>query len=929
MKKRYFLTSTTAAALAAIAFAPTADAATFKDIKNHPYEQEIISLASSNIINGYPDNTFQPNRTLSRSDVVKILGKYLMSIGFTVPKDYNSNMRFKDLHKNSNDELLRYAAVVKDAGVFVGSSGNLMPTQIMKREHMALVLVRAFSQIHRFDYVNYVANESFLQDFLDEEFLTKENEGAIRVFDYFDITVDDYFRPKAAATRGDFSGALYKMMHINQIVLEEPTIERVDVITTDRVTVTMTDGEKHNIRLDQPLAENVPTEITFELYGKRYKQTVTYKVAPLQILNVRNINGAQFVVQFNQPVDMANVYNQSDLEKIFTFRVNKYSYNIPLSKGELSSDKRSITITVNSSTAFLADYYRLTLRGSIHAENGTTLKDYTNIYSFTKDTERPSVVGVEHLNNSRVRVHFSEPINHGRYLLSFKTFANEPITGIGANYTSNGSSVELNLTNAKINGTRTLSNDQTLYGTFSNLTDIAGNVTSVATVQFKKTNPDGVMPRLLDVEQLSAKQFKLIFSEPMLTPLRSSLNVSSNGETNYVEEIEPVEGDSTAFIVTTENYLDGRTIIETRYGYYVYDVSGQQARIYTIQQFSFDTSKAQLERTDVTREHNSEYLNMYFSRNIVIGDNATIQFTGGYTLNGQRSYINLPKVARVYADPTNPKVARILLSEMLDGVDRENATYDVTATLTNVKNEYQIEMDNEFSFSFKREKDFNFNYHQLKVESVETSRTNANIKDSKTIVVNFDYNVDAETATNLLNYDLKNYTLLSATVNPTNYKQVILTFNNPVYSPTEVYLSIDDVRAQNAITRMEPYYERVYLNENISPILYSSTGSMLDGKTVLSSSIHTASNELTLSFSEAIATLPADSFVVTTSTGEALPVTTAVSTKDPSKVVLTFASALRRGQTLTINLKPNRQITDLYYNASPFRIGTVTPYNYY
>ena len=53
----------------------------------------------------------------------------------------------------SNDELLQYAAVVKDNGVFNGSNGNLLAGDNITRENMAVVIVRAFDQVKDMDLV--------------------------------------------------------------------------------------------------------------------------------------------------------------------------------------------------------------------------------------------------------------------------------------------------------------------------------------------------------------------------------------------------------------------------------------------------------------------------------------------------------------------------------------------------------------------------------------------------------------------------------------------------------------------------------------------------------------------------------------------------------------------------------------------------------
>ena len=95
------------------------------------------------------------------------MGKWLVSEGYKVPTDYKTKMRFKDLKPKSNDELLQYAAVVKDNGVFNGSNGNLLAGDNITRENMAVVIVRAFDQVKDMDLITYVAAQDFKKDVID------------------------------------------------------------------------------------------------------------------------------------------------------------------------------------------------------------------------------------------------------------------------------------------------------------------------------------------------------------------------------------------------------------------------------------------------------------------------------------------------------------------------------------------------------------------------------------------------------------------------------------------------------------------------------------------------------------------------------------------------------------------------------------------
>ncbi|WP_313238076.1 S-layer homology domain-containing protein [Sporosarcina ureae] len=144
-KYRKFVVGAASAALVASAVAPVAFAAEFTDVKdNNSHKAAIDALSDAGVISGYPDGTFQPNKTLTRSDVVKLMGKWLVSEGYKVPTDYKTKPRFSDLKTTSNDELLKMSALVYDNGVFVGKpDGSLDANGDITRENMAILYVHS------------------------------------------------------------------------------------------------------------------------------------------------------------------------------------------------------------------------------------------------------------------------------------------------------------------------------------------------------------------------------------------------------------------------------------------------------------------------------------------------------------------------------------------------------------------------------------------------------------------------------------------------------------------------------------------------------------------------------------------------------------------------------------------------------------------
>ena len=149
-KYKKFVATAATATLVASAIVPVASAASFTDVPgDHEFNQYINELVEAGIIKGYPDGTFGLYKQLKRSDVVKMLGRYLEANGVEVPADWATVQRFSDVPVTAQDqELVKYAALVKDAGVFTGSNGKLNYTQNIQRQQMAKVLNNAYEKIN-------------------------------------------------------------------------------------------------------------------------------------------------------------------------------------------------------------------------------------------------------------------------------------------------------------------------------------------------------------------------------------------------------------------------------------------------------------------------------------------------------------------------------------------------------------------------------------------------------------------------------------------------------------------------------------------------------------------------------------------------------------------------------------------------------------
>lgn len=243
-KYRKFVVGAASAALVASAVAPVASAASFTDVsEGNSHKASIDALVAKGVISGYPDGTFKPTQTLKRSDVVKMMGKWLKSEGYTAAADYKTNPRFADLTSSSNEELLEMAALVKDNGLFVGTpDGKLDPNGNITRENMAIVIVRAFDRVHDIDLATYVAGQEFKKDVVDLGKAKAEARPAIDVLDYFDITnpAAPSFNPKDTTNRAQFASFLNKAIETDYSEVASGVVGDVAVKAVNATTVEVT-----------------------------------------------------------------------------------------------------------------------------------------------------------------------------------------------------------------------------------------------------------------------------------------------------------------------------------------------------------------------------------------------------------------------------------------------------------------------------------------------------------------------------------------------------------------------------------------------------------------------------------------------------------------------------------------------------------------
>ncbi|MER2027883.1 MAG: S-layer homology domain-containing protein [Solibacillus sp.] len=917
-----FLASATAAVLAATAVVPAASAASFSDIKGSGHENAITLLSEQGIIGGYPDGTFKPNQNLTRSDVVKLLGKYLVSLGHEVPKDYKTKMRFTDLTAKSQDELLQYAALVKDVGVFQGSNGALMHRDQLRRDQMATVLVRAFKVINDFDYVEAMKETDYKSNISDLNRTTKEHQESIETLAYYAVTKQKTFSPKDPTKRGQFATFLYNMLQI-EVPKPEPekpvlTIKKVEVQAADKLRVTLSDDKAYIVTLKTPLVENVETDVTFDVNDQSFTAKVKFEVPDLKVSSIINPNGGQIAITFNQPVKLGADLNTAAINKLVAVTGVDRLGQVQLSKGQLSEDKRTLTVTINATTG-LEGRYRVVVDG-IDSATSKKLVKYDDIATFVPDKTAPGVLKVENVSATKVKVIFTEPVTNPIGVTQFKLADGSVVSGVQGTIEKNATEVIYDLSAATARG-QVLAPGTAITITFGTIIDISNNLSSPnpLTTFVTKGNKDGVVPTLTNVTQLGAKKFKLTFSEEVRAIVPADITIAQNTYSPGITSVVKDKDDANSYIVTTNGSLNGYTTISTTPGRYITDVSGEVNVFSTAYNFVADTTIPSVVSTNVVKDKGIEYLEFTFDRNVEAAAFAQVTLTGNYILNGYTYPLEKSLVGQLEKSTTNDKTVRVRLSNLTgSGVTTTSGyTYSVGATFTGVTSEYGQAVNPAYQVNFVRGSDFAQNEEKLSVLSVETSYNarQGTMIDNKTIVVTFSTHVDGNTASNLQNYTLDGLTIQQAVVKHNEPYKVYLTIKEDIAQSRGTNLTISNLRALNSVVTMEPKTELVFLNENIAPqyVYHNITGT----------------DTITLSFNEAVKNALNHSFEV--KVGDlAVPISQVYSTTN-EQVAIRLAQPLKSNQVVTITQTATSTVSDFANNKlvlSPIQFTVPTNINY-
>lgn len=271
------------------------------DIAGNTHESAIKQLYEQDIIGGYSDGTYKPDANITRSQVVRLLGRFIIREGYEIPEDALTDRRFEDIPSESDEELLQLSALLYEEGVFQGASGYLDPNNQMQRQHMAVVIVRMMHDVFEKDLVAEYKDAGFNTSITDiHKVLDDEKREAITALEYAGITIVKQFNPSNTVTRGQFASFLVRALETagekNELNTTESDGEPIDQA-----------GESSNDIADR---QEVSAKEGQEGMGetKQLEQQAAADTVPgEELLTAENLESDTEFTETAQPVDFSKV----------------------------------------------------------------------------------------------------------------------------------------------------------------------------------------------------------------------------------------------------------------------------------------------------------------------------------------------------------------------------------------------------------------------------------------------------------------------------------------------------------------------------------------------------------------------------------------------------------------------------------------------
>jgi hypothetical protein len=204
MKKRALATAIASAFALLFTATPNASYAatgsTFKDIQNHWAKNDIEFLVSKNLLNGYEDGTFKPDKPITRAEASAVIVNELK-----IPISNMTGIVFPDIPNN----YWAWADIYTAASIgFIGgyTDGTFRPNKPLTRAELSSILVRAYDLKEK-----GTADTNTFKDVEKNQWFY----NSVNILNENDLVSgfsDETFRPNSYITRAEFSAFVARMI---------------------------------------------------------------------------------------------------------------------------------------------------------------------------------------------------------------------------------------------------------------------------------------------------------------------------------------------------------------------------------------------------------------------------------------------------------------------------------------------------------------------------------------------------------------------------------------------------------------------------------------------------------------------------------------------------------------------------------------------
>lgn len=669
-----------------------------------------------------------------------------------------------------------------------------------------------------------------------------------------------------------------------------------------KATATITfDGKEVSAIDTKTPGKYTVTYVAKDANGNEGKKEITVTVAEAPVAAVESVkvlSATQVEVKFSKALDKDTVAASDFVLKSLDGKAQN------VTAAELSKDGKTVTLT----TGVLEGRYDLTIDGLKDVDGKDAVKYEAKNLDFGKDTTAPEIAGTEKVNATTTKVNFSEPLaDKGSW--TFKDEAGKAVTAT-TELSADGKYVTVVITDADVKAGTTIT--ATVLGAKDKNTNVINP--NPSTVTFVKGDKDGVAPTVASVTATSLTTFEVKFSEEVQN--LTAANVTVDG--TAVTSITPDENDKTKYVVVTPTVVAGLHTVKVASTdtVKVTDLSGEELTAFSkLVEFKADTVKPAFVSSEVVvnADTKKEQLVLNFDKEVTTTALTNVEFTkldkDLVTTTGKLTAGSLTQ---------NPKNKKQLIVDLAD-VKAASADLEkgATYTLSFAKDAVADAAGNKseaFEVKFVRGEDGTATTSDKPVVS------NVAVKDSTTVEVTFDKEVEGATATNAANYTIPNVTVEKAVLNPVDAtaktQSVTLTLAKGSNNLNgDRVLTIANIKAKNGEV-MDTVSKTVTLKENVAPTATAAKFSKTaNGKVT----------QITVDFSEAVTVLENSLEVYVGDAKTPVATTTAaVSTAaDKAVVVITENDGLTTediAKGITVKTADGKEVVDVNGNKAAISV---------